>query len=154
MDRLYYEDFPPGETVEYGDTHVTAEAIVEFARQFDPQPFHLDEKAGRASMAGGLIASGWHTTAMMMRMNCDGFLLRSASQGGPGVEEVKWLKPVRPGDRLRVRRSTLSSRLSRSRPSIGIVDFLFELFNGSGEIVMTQKNSMLILRRSEAVEAK
>ncbi len=148
MDRLYFEDFAPGEIVEYGDTPVTAEAIVEFARQFDPQPFHLDAEAARESVAGGLIASGWHTAAMLMRMSCDGFLNRSASQGGPGVEELNWLKPVRPGDRLHVRRTTLSARPSRSRPTVGLVEFLFEVLNQNGEPVMTQKNAAFILRRA------
>ncbi|MGD0562057.1 MAG: MaoC family dehydratase [Roseiarcus sp.] len=148
MDRLYFEDFAPGEIVEYGDTPVTAEAIVEFAREFDPQPFHLDAEAARESVVGGLIASGWHTAAMLMRMNCDGFLNRSASQGGPGVEELVWLKPVRPGDRLRARRTTLSARASRSRPNVGLVEFLFEVLNQNAEIVMTQKNVAFILRRA------
>ncbi len=148
MERLYFEDFAPGEIVEYGDTPVTAEAIVEFAKEFDPQPFHLDPEAARESMVGGLIASGWHTAAMLMRMSCDGFLNRSASQGGPGVEELNWSKPVRPGDRLRVRRTTLSARASRSRPNVGLVEFLFEVLNQNLEIVMTQKNVVFILRRA------
>lgn len=148
MDKLYFEDFSPGEIVEYGDTPVTAEAIVEFARQFDPQPFHLDAEAARESMAGELIASGWHTAAMLMRMSCDAFLNRSASQGGPGVEELAWSKPVRPGDRLHVRRTSLSVRASRSRPAVGLVEFLFEVLNQNGDVVMTQKNSVFFLRRA------
>jgi acyl dehydratase len=154
MDRLYFEDLRPGEVVEYGDRQVTAAEIVEFAGEFDPQPFHLDLDAGRASMAGGLIASGWHTAAMLMRINCDEFLNRSASQGGAGVEEVNWLRPVRPGDRLRVRRTTLSARASQSRPAIGIVEFLFELFNQIDEIVMTQKNAIFLGRRAHGGEAR
>jgi len=150
MDKLYFEDFPPGEVVEYGDMPVTAEAIVEFARQFDPQPFHLDEEAGRGTLAGGLIASGWHVAAMAMRMSCDAFVLRSASQGSPGVEAIDWLKPVRPGDRLRVRRTTLSARPSRSRPAIGIVESRWEILNQNGDIVMTQKGSAFIRRRAAA----
>ena len=148
MDRLYFEDFAPGEIVEYGDAPVTAEAIVEFARQFDPQPFHLDAQAGRASMMGGLIASGWHTAAMLMRMSCDAFLNRAAAQGSPGIEALDWLKPVRPGDRLRVRRTTLSARASRSRPAVGVVAFLFETLNQNLEIVMTQKGAIFFLRRA------
>src|SRR5271155_2389822 len=101
MSELYFEDFPVGEIFEFGDCLVTAGAIVEFALQFDPQPFHLDAEAARQTQAGGLIASGWHTAALLMRMNCDAFVLHSASQGGPGVEELNWVKPVRPGDRLR-----------------------------------------------------
>src|SRR5271154_7264857 len=127
MDLLYFEDFPLGEILEFGDRHVTAEEIIEFARQFDPQPFHLDAEAARGTQAGGLIASGWHTASLLMRMCCDAFVSRSASQGGPGVEELNWVKPVRPGDRLRARRTTLSARVSGSRPAIGLVGFQFEV---------------------------
>jgi acyl dehydratase len=148
MDRLYFEDFPPGEVIEYGDAPVTAEAIVEFAKEFDPQPFHLDAEAGRASITGGLIASGWHTAAMLMRMSCDAFLDRAAAQGSPGIDELDWLKPVRPGDRLRARRTTLSARPSRSRPAVGVVEFLFEVLNQNLEIVMTQKGAIFFLRRA------
>jgi acyl dehydratase len=147
LDTLYFEDMRPGEIAEYGDRQVTAGEIVEFAQEFDPQPFHLDQEAGRTSMAGGLIASGWHTAAMLMRINCDEFVNRTASQGGPGVEEVNWLRPVRPGDRLRVRRTTVSARVLKSRPSVGLVEFFFELFNQADEIVMTQKNAVFFRRR-------
>jgi len=148
MNLLYFEDFPVGEIKEYGDRLVTADEIVVFARQFDPQSFHLDAEAAKDSQAGGLIASGWHTASMLMRMNCDEFLLRSASQGAPGVDEVKWIKPVRPGECLRVRRTTLGARGSASRPEIGILEFLFEVLSASGETLMSQKNVMFIRRRS------
>jgi acyl dehydratase len=154
MDTLYFEDFPPGEIVEYGDMPVTAEAIVAFARQFDPQPFHLDPEAARGSLAGGLIASGWHTAAMLMRMNCDEFLARAASQGAPEVEQLNWLKPVKPGDRLSVRRTTLSARPSRSRPAVGVVAFLFEVVNQNAEIVMKQESSASFLRRAAEEAAR
>ena len=150
MSLLYFEDFPAGEVVEYGDMEVSAVRIKAFAEQFDPQPFHLDENAARDSVAGGLIASGWHTAAMLMRMNCDHFLNRSTSQGGPGIDEVNWLKPVRPGDRLRVRRTTVNARPSASRPRLGLVEFLFEVLNQKGEIAMTQKNVILFTRRPAA----
>jgi acyl dehydratase len=148
MDRLYFEDFRPGEIVEYGDAPVTAEAIVAFARQFDPQPFHLGEEAARDSLAGGLIASGWRTAATLMRMSCDAFLNRAAAQGSPGIDKLDWLKPVRPGDRLRARRTTLSARPSRFRPAVGVVEFLFEVLNQNLEIVMTQKGAIFFLRRA------
>jgi acyl dehydratase len=147
MDLLYFEDFPPGEIIQFGDMEVSAARIIAFAEQFDPQPFHLDEAAARETMAGGLIASGWHTAAMLMRMSCDHFLNRSASQGSPGISEVNWLKPVRPGDRLSVRRTTTSARPSKSKPELGIVDFSFEVLNQLGEVTMNQKNIMLIKRR-------
>jgi acyl dehydratase len=153
MDLLYFEDFPVGEVFEYGDRLVTAEEIVEFASQFDPQPFHLDDAAARGTQAGGLIASGWQTASLLMRMNCDAFVLRMASQGAPGLEELNWVKPVRPGDRLRARRTTLSARASRSRPEIGLVGFQFAVINQEGETVMTQKNVMMISRRPTAEAA-
>jgi acyl dehydratase len=141
MSLLYFEDFPVG-----------AEAIVEFARQFDPQTFHLDDEAARGTQAGGLIASGWQTAALLMRMSCDEFVLRAASEGGPGVEELNWIRPVRPGDRLRARRTTLSARASASRPGVGLVGFLFEVLNQDREVVMTQKN-VIFLRRRPSPEA-
>jgi acyl dehydratase len=150
MPTLYFEDFPPGEVVEYGDLEVSAVRIKAFAEQFDPQPFHLDDEAGRQSMAGGLIASGWHSAAMLMRLNCDHFLNRSAAQGAPGIEELNWLKPVRPGDRLHVRRTVAGARPSASRPELGLVDFVFELINQKGEVAMKQKNVILFRRRPAA----
>ena len=153
MSLLYFEDFPPGEIIQYGDIEVSAVRIKSFAEQFDPQPFHLDEAAARQTMAGGLIASGWHTAAMLMRMSCDHFLNRSASQGAPGIAEVNWLKPVRAGDRLSVRRTTVGARPSASRPELGIVDFSFEVLNQLGEVTMTQKNVLLIRRRPQLAGA-
>ena len=154
MDRLYFEDFPVGEVVEFGDRAVTAEEIVEFAREFDPQPFHLDEAAARASMAGGLIASGWHSAALMMRINCDEVFLRSSAQGSPGIESIDWLRPVRPGDRLSVRRTTLSARTSRSRPDIGVFEMRFELLNQNREVVMRQQGPLFMRRRPSGEAAR
>jgi acyl dehydratase len=148
MDPLHFEDFAPGETLEFGDYEVTAAEIVEFAREFDPQIFHLDAAAARDTFPGGLIASGWHTASILMRMLCDGLLSRSTSQGGPGVDELEWTRPVRPGDRLRARGAVLSARALRSRPTLGLVAFEFEVFNQNAEVVMRQKNSIFFLRRS------
>ena len=153
MDLLHFEDFPVGEVAEYGATKVTAEAIVAFARQFDPQVFHLDDAAARATMTGGLIASGWHTAAMLMRMSCDHFLNRSTSQGGPGVEEISWTRPVRPDDTLSVRRTTLGARASKSRPELGLVEFAFDVVNQSGDVVMAQRNTIIFKRRFALPEA-
>ena len=113
-EALAFEDFPAGEVVEYGGVEVSADDIVEFAREFDPQPFHLDEEAARGA-TGGLIASGWHTSALLMRMNCDAFLMRAAVLDEAGIEEIRWERPTRPGDRLHVRRRTLASRLRDAR---------------------------------------
>ena len=129
--QLFFEDFPAGEVVEYGGVNVTAEAIIAFAREFDPQPFHIDAEAAKAA-TGGLIASGWHTAALLLRMNCDAFLMRTAIFEEIGVEEVRWARPVRPGDRLHARRSTLSARSSNPRGNAGDVEFLFEVVNQDG----------------------
>ena len=136
MTKLYFEDFTPGQAIEHGPRLVTREEILAFAAQYDPQPMHLDEEAGRNSMLGGLGASGWHTSSLMMRMICDSFLLDSTSMGAGGVEEVKWLKPVRPDDKLTLRTTVLDTRRSRSRPEIGIVRLHYELFNQHGDGVM------------------
>jgi len=136
LTKLYFEDFTPGQAIEHGPRLVTREEILAFAAQYDPQPMHLDEEAGRNSMMGGLGASGWHTSSLMMRMICDSFLLDSTSMGAGGVEEVKWLKPVRPDDKLTLRTTVLDTRRSRSRPEIGIVRLHYELFNQHGDGVM------------------
>jgi acyl dehydratase len=147
---LHFEDFPVGAVVVFGDKLVTAEEIVAFAREWDPQPFHVDAEAAKDSQIGELIASGWHTGCLLMRMMCDGYLLDSASEGAPGIDELRWQKPVRPGDRLGVRRTTLAARVSRSRPEIGIVDFQFEVLNQNGETVLFLKSAAFLRRRTEA----
>lgn len=150
MRKLHFEDFKPGSISEFGPRLITREEIVAFAAEFDPQPMHLDEDAARSSMLGGLAASGWHTCAVVMRMMCDGFLLDSSSMGAGSVGEVKWLAPVRPGDKLTLRATVVSTRLSRSRPDMGIVDMLYELFNASGTLVMTMTSPSLMGRRTGA----
>ena len=144
-DALAFEDFPADAMVEYGDAVVSAEQIVAFAREFDPQPFHVDEEAARA-MTGGLIASGWHTCALLLRMNCDAFLTRAAILGELGIEEVRWARPVRPGDRLHVRRLTLAGRRS-DRPDVGEVEFLYEVVNQDGVVAMSQRSVLRMRRR-------
>ncbi len=146
----YFEDFPVGEVVTFGDREVSEEEIVAFARDWDPQPFHVDREAAKQSQIGELIASGWHTGALVMRMLCDAYLLDSASEGAPGIEEMRWVKPVRPGDRLHVRRTALAARVSRSRPHIGILEFLVEAINQRGETVLTMKSASFMRRRGEA----
>jgi acyl dehydratase len=148
MDLLYFEDFPPGEVKVYGDRLVTAEEIVAFARLYDPQPFHVDAEAAKHSQVGELIASGWHTGVILMRMNCDEFLLRTASEGAPGCEEVSWVKPVRPGDRLKVRRTIVSARVSNSRPQVGIIEVMCEVMNQDDVVVMIQRHNGFIRRRA------
>ena len=154
MPSIYFEDFADGDVAEYGPKIVTREEIIAFAAEFDPQPMHLDEEAARASMLGGLAASGWHSCAMMMRMMCDWFLHDAASWGGPGVDEVKWLKPVRPGDALMLRRTVASTRVSNSRPEIGFVKFDYEFINQARERVMTLTCTLMIARREHAGAAR
>ena len=146
--RWAYEDFEVGASIPLGSKLVTAEEIVEFAREFDPQPMHLDEEAGRASILGGLSASGWHTCAIFMRMICDTYLLDSTSQGAPGVDHVKWRKPVLAGDTLTGRSTVTARRQSQSRPALGFVTFRFELFNQNGETVFDMQNTGMFLRRA------
>jgi acyl dehydratase len=147
--QLFFEDFPSGEIVEYGGLSVTAEAIVAFAREFDPQPFHVDAEAAIAA-TGGLIASGWHTAALLLKMNCEAFLMRTEVVEEKGVDEVRWTRPVRPGDRLHVRRRTLSARPGGASESVGDLEFLFEVVNQDGVIAMTQRSFLKIKRRQAA----
>jgi acyl dehydratase len=144
----YWEDFKVGEVEQIGAKRVDRDEIIAFAAQFDPQPFHVDEAAAKRSMYGGLIASGWHTCAMVMRMMCDTYMLRSASVGSPGIDNLKWLKPVRPGDIISARRTTLETRASKSRPDIGIVNNLWEVFNQEGEMVMSMQGFGMFRRRN------
>jgi acyl dehydratase len=145
-----FEDFVEGGSIDLGARDVTAEEIIEFAREFDPQPMHLDEAAGKASILGGLSASGWHTCAIYMRLLCDAFLLDSTSQGAPGIDRIKWRKPVLAGDRLYGAATVLSRRESKSRPSIGLVAFRSELFNQRGEAVFELENTVMFLKREAA----
>jgi len=148
--KLHWEDFAAGQTAEYGAYEVTADEIKEFAAEFDPQPMHLDEEAARASMVGGLCASGWHTCAIMMRIIADGFIVDSSSLGGTGCGEVKWLAPVRPGDRLHVRTYVIDTRVSKSRPDMGFVNFRFDMLNAEGVRVMTLTPHLMFGRRPPA----
>lgn len=153
MTRIAFEDFTPGETISYGDKEVTAGEIVAFARRFDPQPFHLDAEAGRRSLLGGLAASGWHNAAMLMRLSCDAWLNEATGLGSPGIEEMRWMRPVLAGDRLSVRRTTLDARALGSRPGIGVVRFEFEVVNHRGEVAMTQRCPIMFALRDAAPPA-
>jgi acyl dehydratase len=151
--KYYFEDFSPGWVAEYGPRRVTREEMIGFAAQYDPQPMHLDEEAARATMLGGRGASGWHTCCIRMKMIADGLLLDSASMGAPGIDEVRWLKPVRPGDSLTVRGSVLSTRPSHSRPDRGFVNFHWEVCNDRDEKVMTLICPQMLLRRHPGAAA-
>ncbi|MGP0093486.1 MAG: MaoC family dehydratase [Xanthobacteraceae bacterium] len=147
MSKRNWEDFTQGSVAEYGPRLVTRDEIIAFATEFDPQPMHLDEAAGRASMLGGLAASGWHMCSIMMRIAVDGFLGNSSSMGSPGVDEARWVAPLRPGDRVSVRATVLETRASASRPQMGFVKFLLEMFNQDGVQLMTLTTSLMIARR-------
>jgi len=146
--KRYLEDFEVGETLELGSCRVTREEILEFARRYDPQPFHVDEAAARQSIYGGLIASGWHTTAMLMRLLVDG-MAGVNSMGSPGTDEIRWLKPVRPGDTLTARAVVLDVVPSRSKPDRGHMRAAYEVFNQKGEKVMTMISRGIYARRPE-----
>ena len=135
----FFEDYQVGEVAEFGDHLITKEEIVEFAARYDPQPFHTDEAAAAQSIYGGLIASGWLTGSVMMRMLVDHFVSREAGMGSPGVDEMRWLRPVRPGDRLRVRVTVLETRKSQTKPDRGAILSLDEVINQDGEVVMSMK---------------
>jgi acyl dehydratase len=147
MPKLHWEDFKPGAVAIYGPRLVTREEIVAFAAEFDPQPMHLDEAAGAATMLGGLGASGWHTCCLLMRIIADGFLLDSTSMGAPGIDEVRWLKPLRPGTSIRVRATVLETRTSKSRPEIGFIKFLYEVLDEQEAVLTTLVCSMMMVRR-------
>jgi acyl dehydratase len=142
---LHFEDFAVGQVIGLGTYAVTAEEIREFASEFDPQRFHMDEAAGEASLLGGLAASGWHVCAMLMRMMADSWLNKSASMGSNGVPEVKWLKPVLAGETFSGRVTILTKRVSSKRPEMGIFQCLFELFNNAGE-KKTEMTAMVFMR--------
>lgn len=142
-----YEDLVEGSRIEMPKKEVTAEEIIEFAAEFDPQPMHLDEEAGKASLMGGLGASGWHTCAMFMRMMCDAFLLDSTSQGAPGVEFARWKKPVLAGDTLSGHSTVVARRRSKSRGDLGFVTCRHEVVNQKGETVMELENTGMFLLR-------
>ena len=148
----YFEDFRAGDIIELGATTVSAEEIVAFARRYDPQPFHMDQGQAKQSIYGGLIASGWHTAALFMRLMVDGLLNRSASMGSPGVDQLRWLKPVRPDDRLRAQLTVLETIPSRSKPDRGIVRARGDLFNRDDALVMSFEAAMLFGRRPERAD--
>lgn len=143
----YFEDFGEGQVYELGETTVTEAEILEFARRFDPQPFHIDPEAARHSLYGGLIASGWHTGSIYMGLMVRHLLHESASLGSAGIDELRWLKPVRPGDRLRARLTVTSVRPSSKRADRGTVFTQGEMFNQNGDRVFFVRSSGMFARR-------
>ncbi len=137
----YFEDFKVGETIELGSYTISEEEIIAFARQFDPQPFHIDTEKARHSLFGTLVASGWHTASIYMRLMVDGLLNDAAAQASPGLDRLSWLRPVQAGDTLTARLKVLDTRLSLSRSNTGIVRQLYEMLNQDQEVVLRMEGS-------------
>ena len=150
MPRLYWEDLQPGSVRELGSASLNAEEIKDFVSRSAPEPFLLEDEAGRRSLFGGLCASGWQTCGLVMRLTVDNMLKDSASLGSPGLESLKWLKPVYPGDRLDLRHTILESRPLRKRPEVGLVRSRWELFNQDGDKVLEMDGYGFFGRRESA----
>ncbi len=146
---LTFEDFSPGHFGTFGPRRVTREEILEFAEEFDPQPMHLDEEAAKRSMLGGLAGSGWHLCSIMMRMMFDGYIGRTASLGSPGVNELRWLSPLRPDDDLTLDIEVAEARVSRSRPTTGIVTFKAIVRNATGQVLCEMVSPIIVQRRAD-----
>jgi acyl dehydratase len=144
IEDRYFEDYVPGSVHEFGSIAVEEAEMIDFARRFDPQPFHTDPVAAKQSVFGGLIASGWFTASLMMRLFVAHYLSHAASLSSPGVDLLRWLKPVRPGDALSLRVTVSETKQSRSKPDRGIVHSYIEVLNQEGEIVMTMKAMNLL----------
>ncbi len=147
LKERWFEDYAAGETFEFGDHLVTEEEIIEFARRYDPQPFHVGAAAAKRSLFGGLIASGWMTGSIMMRMMVDHLIAPASGLGSPGVDNLRWPRPVRPGDRLHARVTVLETRRSQSKPDRGALFVRQELINQTGEVVMSVEGRALIRLR-------
>ena len=147
---IWWEDFKVGERSEMGRHTFGEQEIIDFGRQFDPQPFHVDPDAAQRSPFGGLIASGWHTCAIGMRLMVEHYIGRTVSLGSPGIENVRWLKPVRAGDTLTYSRTVLESRASATRAGVGLVKHRWEAVNQAGETVLTMEGWGMYGRRPAA----
>jgi acyl dehydratase len=149
---LFFEDFPQGHFGTFGPRHVTRDEIIAFAREYDPQPMHLDDAAAEASMLKGLSGSGWHLCALVMRMMFDGFIGRTQSLGSPGVDEVRWMSPLRPGDELTLDVEVIAARPSQSRPDTGIVTFKCSVRNAKSEMLSDMVSAIIVKRRAATVD--
>jgi acyl dehydratase len=150
MPKHYWEDFKPGDVAVYGPRLVTREEIIAFAAEFDPQPMHLDEEAARGTLLEGLGASGWHICCLMMRIIADGYILDSSSMGGPGIDDTRWLRPLRPGTHIRVRATVLDTRPSKSRREMGLTKFRFDVIDEADNCLMTSTTTQMFGRRQPA----
>ncbi|MGO9571894.1 MAG: MaoC family dehydratase [Desulfomonilaceae bacterium] len=146
-EQRYFEDYIVGAVHEFGCVTVEETEAIAFAKRFDPQPFHTDPEAAKQSVFGTLIVSGWFTASLTMRLLVDHYVSRVASLGSPGVDELRWLKPVRPGDSLSLRVTVLEAKVSRSKPDRGVIRSYSEVLNQHGEVVMTVKGLGILRRR-------
>ncbi len=146
--KYYWEDMQAGHVRQLGSITPTREEIIAFATQFDPQPFHLDDEAAKASVFGALCASGWHTCSMAMRLMVTNFTQQAASLGSPGLENIKWLKPVLPNDTLSLQSTVLETRPMNSRPDVGLVRSLLEMYNQHGDKVLHMEGWGMFRRRT------
>jgi acyl dehydratase len=154
MNTFVFEDFKLGHFGQFGPHRVTREEILAFAAEFDPQPMHLDEEEASRSMLKGLSGSGWHLCSVMMRMMFDGFIGRTASLGSPGVNELRWLAPLRPGDELMLDVDVTEARVSRSRPATGIVTFKAVVSNAAGQALCEMVSPIIVRRRDDVVSGQ
>lgn len=145
----YLEDIAVGQVTEFPPRQVSEEEIIAFAREYDPQPFHLDREAARQSLFGGLCASGWHTIGMMMRMLVDHMIGHYASMGSPGVDQLRWLRPVFPGDTLHLRGEVTEVKFSQSKPDRGVISTRYEMRNQNGDLVLTMQGKGMYRRRPQ-----
>jgi acyl dehydratase len=152
--QRYFEDYVPGSVYEFGARPVGEEEIIEYARKYDPQIFHIDPDSARRSPFGGVVASGWHTAGMAMRLLVDNYLPHGASAGSPGVDELRWHKPVRPGDVLSVRVTILEARPSKTKYDRGIIRTHVEVLNQRREVVTSWKGMAMMLRRDESLHTE
>lgn len=148
MADRYFEDIAIGSVLEFGSKTMTKTEIIDFATKYDPQPFHIDEDAAKSSIYGSLIASGWHTAGVTMRMMVDSMVDDRAGLGSPGIDNLKWLIPVRPGDTLRVRNEVVDKKRSQSRPNMGTIFGTIEVFNQQNELVMSFNSIGMTLART------
>ena len=152
MKKRYAEDFKKGDIFDLGEYAFSEDEIIDFAKKYDPQYFHTNEEKAKESQFNGLIASGWQTCCIVMKLMCDCYLLETDSMGSPGLENVKWLKPVRPGDTLEVFRTILETRKSSTKKNLGILKLLFEAFNQNGELVFSTVTIQMVGRRPKHIK--
>ena len=145
--RYYFEDFSVGRVFDSGTRQLSEQDILGFAREYDPQYFHTDPEAAKQSIFGGLIASGWQTVGVCMRLMCDSYLLESSSMGSPGMDAVRWVKPVYPGDTLRMRATVIAAKPSASKPDRGMATMRCNIYNQKDELVMHMQGMQMMEQR-------